>query len=170
MKTKILIAIISLFSLYTQVNAQKTTSPTLEQTMSFISLKCMDISWRQAKGNVEKGTSLDYKVAVWPNDKIYLKDNTLYVVSKESEISNQEELLISLNLVEGLSLLEKDNAIRLYSSKPFFIINSRFKNDRPLYDDKNIYLKVREEDAQKVYKAFKHLLELLNVKLNDDMF
>ena len=169
MKTKHLILLVAFLGMFVQVNAQ-TTSPTLEQTMSFISLKCMDNCWYLSQGIFEKGTGKDYKIGVVPNDKIYLKDKTLFVVSKESETNFQAELIISLNFVEGLSL-EKDNKIRLYSSKQFFKINSSYKNDRPLYNDKNIYIgSFNEQDAPKVYKAFKHLLELLDVKLSDDMF
>ncbi|MBV5343068.1 hypothetical protein JZU68_05475, partial [bacterium] len=111
----------------TQVNAQTTTSPTLEQTMSFISLKCMDTRWAFTKGDIGGDITSEYRFGMRPNDKIYLNGKTLYAV-RDGKIDNtnfHDELIISLNLVEGISLVDYDNCkyVRIYSSKPFFELN-----------------------------------------------
>ncbi|MFZ4414430.1 MAG: hypothetical protein ACOYOV_15200 [Bacteroidales bacterium] len=181
MKTKQLILLVAFLGMFIQGNAQTTTSPTLEQTMSFISLKCMDIRWALTSGNIDPDISWSYRCAMRPNDKIYLNGKTLYAVrdSKNNNNTNfHDELIISLNLVEGISLVDYDNCkyIRIYSSKPFFELNKSMDMksndmDLPLLDNKNIYIGcINDEDAPKIYKAFKHLIDLLGVKLNDDMF
>ncbi|WP_445737040.1 hypothetical protein [Mariniflexile sp.] len=150
----------------------KAQEANLEETFTFIKLKTLDRGFW-----FTKATNITYSGC---NGRIYyfidkVNNMDLYVTSKKLVIDfkcDDKDGKLSINL-ENIESIENtpSNEILLSSSKPLFDVAFEGKN---IETNSKFFILLtfnkETNDAERVSKAFKHLLKLLNIKLIQSKF
>jgi hypothetical protein len=153
MKTKQLILLVAFLGMFVQVKAQSSTSPSLEETMSFIKMKTIGRTLVLTK---QTGDGIGNYIAVNTTD-IVLSGHTLTYYFK-----NSPKIIVDLEHVKGIELYDNDEDVMLLSD-----VNEFVNWDGKEFSFYRSYIKT---DASKVLKAYKHLFDLLGIKLIGDAF
>ena len=151
-KLTIIISLLSIWFFNVSVNAQEKQGPTLEQTLKFIQLNTH--LWYSEIGDKDLVLGLN---------GLIVKDRILYA----SQDDDKYNRFFAIQLDQVEEIRNEDGVIILKSTKLFCEMKQNYTNG------KVNYVKIRvtnSENVEKVVKAFKHLLDLYGIKLDENLF
>ncbi len=143
--------------------------PTVSETFSFIKLKTINKLWHTT--NLNSYTYTGCEAGLEYNSGNFLSmdltDKKIVLVGECNK--EKTELIINLKLIQSIEV--SNEKIILNSGTPFYQINFNSKfitpNNKFLIV---IYFSKDTDDAERVKKAFTHLLKLLNIELIESKF
>lgn len=151
-KLTIIISLLSIWFFNVSVKAQEKQGPTLEQTLKFIQLNTH--LWYSEIGDKDLVLGLN---------GLIVKDRILYA----SQDDDKYNRFFAIQLDQVEEIRNEDGVIILKSTKLFCEMKQNYTNG------KVNYVKIRvtnSENVEKVVKAFKHLLDLYGIKLDENLF
>ena len=157
MKTKHLILFVAFLGMYIQGNAQSKNGPSLEETLSFINMKSIGSTILFTKRTDSNFNFKGYVAGKITNIKLDRSTNIItYFFDDDHSVD------VALDKVKGIQLYDNDEDVMFSSDKTDFV----------KWDDKQFgfYCSRVKIDAPKVLKAYKHLFDLLGIKLIEDAF
>lgn len=155
--------------LLTSMSPAVAQEPTISEAFLFIKLKTINKEWytTKLKSFTYAGCKSELKYSFSNLLSMNLIDNKIAIVGEC--FGEKTELLVNLELIQSIEVL--NNKISLSSTTSFYEIMLNGNLIAP--DNKfviEIYLSKDTDDAERVKKAFNHLLKMLNIELVSSKF